>query len=216
MSKTRQAPADESVATPPDERGTGEAAKGMSEGDPAALSHYPAREKAIRAASDAVHEQAARVKKARKGTRASKADKPDEAVARRAAAEARLLPELPAVLKALATGDRVTVRRDGAPDPNGKTVVYWMQRAERAFDNPALDCAIHVANALGLPVLGVLRGDLKLSACEPAALRLPERRPARCPGRPAAAQRQLRPEKCATRRSPCDVCGCEGRHCHWR
>jgi deoxyribodipyrimidine photo-lyase len=35
---------------------------------------------------------------------------------------------------------RVNVRRAGIPDADGNCVVYWMQRAQRAFDNPALDC----------------------------------------------------------------------------
>ena len=48
---------------------------------------------------------------------------------------------------------RVTVRRPGPPDPDGRAVVYWMQRAQRADDNPALDVAIHVGNALQLPVV---------------------------------------------------------------
>ena len=47
----------------------------------------------------------------------------------------------------------VTVRRPGPPDPNGRAVVYWMQRAQRATDNPALDAAIDAANALRLPVV---------------------------------------------------------------
>ena len=47
------------------------------------------------------------------------------------------------------TGDpRVTVRRDGKPAPDGQVVVYWMERAQRAVDNPALDVAIAVANAV--------------------------------------------------------------------
>ena len=50
-------------------------------------------------------------------------------------------------------GERVTVRRDGEPSPNGRCVVYWMQRAQRALDNPALDLAVEVANALKLPVV---------------------------------------------------------------
>ena len=48
---------------------------------------------------------------------------------------------------------RVTVRRAGAPDPEGNCVVYWMQRAQRGIDNSALDCAVGVANALGKPVV---------------------------------------------------------------
>src|SRR3954452_24640488 len=54
---------------------------------------------------------------------------------------------------------RVTIRKDDAPDPGGRCVLYWMQRAQRATDNPALDVAIAAGNALGLPVvvfLGVL------------------------------------------------------------
>jgi len=43
---------------------------------------------------------------------------------------------------------RVTVRRPGIPDPDGNCVVYWMQRAQRAFDNPALDVAIKLGNEL--------------------------------------------------------------------
>jgi len=54
----------------------------------------------------------------------------------------------------LATQDpRVTVRRDGIPDPEGSCVVYWMQRAQRAVDNPALDVAVKAANELGKPVV---------------------------------------------------------------
>lgn len=48
-------------------------------------------------------------------------------------------------------GARVTVRRSGDPAPNGRCVVYWMQRAQRALDNPALDLAVELANALELP-----------------------------------------------------------------
>lgn len=52
------------------------------------------------------------------------------------------------------SGDaRVTVRRAGTPDPDGRCVVYWMQRAQRGIDNPALDTAVQAANALGRPVV---------------------------------------------------------------
>jgi deoxyribodipyrimidine photo-lyase len=44
------------------------------------------------------------------------------------------------------------VRREGEPDPGGRCVVYWMQRAQRGVDNPALDAAIAAANELGKPV----------------------------------------------------------------
>jgi deoxyribodipyrimidine photo-lyase len=61
--------------------------------------------------------------------------------------------EIPEALRKIAANPRVLVRRGGAPAPDGKCIVYWMQRAERALDNPALDIAIEVANALDLPVL---------------------------------------------------------------
>jgi deoxyribodipyrimidine photo-lyase len=48
---------------------------------------------------------------------------------------------------------RLTVRRSGEPDPDGSCVVYWMQRAQRAVDNPALTAAIDAANCLGKPVV---------------------------------------------------------------
>jgi deoxyribodipyrimidine photo-lyase len=60
---------------------------------------------------------------------------------------------LPESLRELTDTPRVFVRRSGIPAPDAKCVVYWMQRAERGVDNPALDCAIEVANELGLPVV---------------------------------------------------------------
>ena len=56
-------------------------------------------------------------------------------------------------LEALALNPHVNLRRRGAPDPQGRCVVYWMQRAQRAFDNPALDVAAAVANLLQQPVV---------------------------------------------------------------
>ncbi len=53
----------------------------------------------------------------------------------------------------LAADARVTVRRGGAPDPEGTCVVYWMQRAQRGNDNPALDLAVQAGNLLGKPVV---------------------------------------------------------------
>jgi deoxyribodipyrimidine photo-lyase len=56
-------------------------------------------------------------------------------------------------LQQLADDPRVTVRRDGAPRPDGACVVYWMQRAQRGLNNDAVDCAVDIANELGLPLL---------------------------------------------------------------
>jgi deoxyribodipyrimidine photo-lyase len=56
-------------------------------------------------------------------------------------------------LEQLASNSRVTVRRQGAPDSSGRAVVYWMQRAQRALDNPALDVAVEVANAVRQPLV---------------------------------------------------------------
>jgi deoxyribodipyrimidine photo-lyase len=47
----------------------------------------------------------------------------------------------------------VLVRRAGPPRDGGRCVVYWMQRAMRIGDNPALDVAIDAGNLLGLPVV---------------------------------------------------------------
>jgi deoxyribodipyrimidine photo-lyase len=56
-------------------------------------------------------------------------------------------------LEKLLDNPRVRARRKGAPDPDGACVVYWMQRSQRGFDNPALDVAVEAANALGKPVV---------------------------------------------------------------
>jgi deoxyribodipyrimidine photo-lyase len=56
-------------------------------------------------------------------------------------------------LARLSQGRRVTIRRGGAPNPDGDCIVYWMQRAQRGVDNPALDAAIEAANALRKPVV---------------------------------------------------------------
>src|ERR1700687_3797605 len=56
-------------------------------------------------------------------------------------------------LDRLTSDPRVTVRSAGRPDPVGACVVYWMQRAQRGLDNPALDVAVQAANALGKPVV---------------------------------------------------------------
>ncbi len=50
---------------------------------------------------------------------------------------------------------RVRVARSGEPDPEGRCVLYWMQRAQRGSDNAALNLAIALGNALRQPVLVV-------------------------------------------------------------
>ncbi len=57
------------------------------------------------------------------------------------------------VIEQLAAHPRTCVRRAGSPDGSGRCVVYWMQRAQRGRDNPALDTAVLAANALGKPVV---------------------------------------------------------------
>ena len=56
-------------------------------------------------------------------------------------------------IEQLASNPRIHVRRPGPPDSQGRCVVYWMQRAQRGRDNPALDAAVLAANALGKPVV---------------------------------------------------------------
>jgi deoxyribodipyrimidine photo-lyase len=56
-------------------------------------------------------------------------------------------------LETLSSDPRVTVRRPGAPAAGKRSVVYWMQRAQRALDNPALDVAVEAANALDQPIV---------------------------------------------------------------
>jgi deoxyribodipyrimidine photo-lyase len=65
---------------------------------------------------------------------------------------------VPKELRKLADDARVTVRRGGVPAKEGKCVVYWMQRAQRGRDNHALDKAIAVGDALGLPVVAYFAG----------------------------------------------------------
>ena len=73
-------------------------------------------------------------------------------------------------LTKLSDHPRTTVRRPGAPDPEGACVVYWMQRAQRGIDNPALDVAVEAANILKKPVVVFLGSRAILSARESAAL----------------------------------------------
>ncbi|MGA8182320.1 MAG: deoxyribodipyrimidine photo-lyase, partial [Terriglobia bacterium] len=63
-------------------------------------------------------------------------------------------------LEKLAQDARVTVRRGGPANAEGRAVVYWMQRAQRTVDNPALETAIRAANLLNKPLVvfaGIVR-----------------------------------------------------------
>src|SRR6201996_5320630 len=60
---------------------------------------------------------------------------------------------LPRLLQVYAENPRTTIRRGDEPLKDGKCVVYWMQRAQRGLDNPALDLAIALGNELELPVI---------------------------------------------------------------
>jgi hypothetical protein len=62
-------------------------------------------------------------------------------------------PQIPQELAIQSDQPRVLVRRADAPRNGGRCVVYWMQRAMRILDNPALDVAIGAGNLLGLPVV---------------------------------------------------------------
>lgn len=58
-----------------------------------------------------------------------------------------------ASIELLAKDPRVTVRMKGTPDSQGRCVVYWMQRSQRALDNPALNVAVQAANCLEKPLV---------------------------------------------------------------
>jgi len=56
-------------------------------------------------------------------------------------------------IEAISLDPRITVRKPGTPNPEGGCVVYWMQRAQRALDNPALEAAVELGNELSKPVV---------------------------------------------------------------
>lgn len=49
--------------------------------------------------------------------------------------------------------ERVEILQDSSPNSDGKYVLYWMQSAQRAEHNPALEFAIQCANEAGLPLV---------------------------------------------------------------
>jgi deoxyribodipyrimidine photo-lyase len=56
-------------------------------------------------------------------------------------------------IEKISQDERITARKGGLPLSDGSCVVYWMQSAQRAADNPALNVAVRVANELGKPVV---------------------------------------------------------------
>jgi deoxyribodipyrimidine photo-lyase len=60
---------------------------------------------------------------------------------------------LPPALSFLTGDARVRIRNERPLAAEGRAVVYWMQRAQRAQDNPALDVAVRAANELGKPLV---------------------------------------------------------------
>jgi len=52
---------------------------------------------------------------------------------------------------------RVTIRNHAEIDATGNCVVYWMQRAQRSSDNPALNVAVEIANDLDKPAVVFFR-----------------------------------------------------------
>ncbi|MEO6805646.1 MAG: deoxyribodipyrimidine photo-lyase [Edaphobacter sp.] len=71
---------------------------------------------------------------------------------------AKVRSELSQQLDTWSGDPRITVRRKGLPDRNGRCVVYWMQRAQRGVDNHAVDAAVRVANLLRLPLVVYFAG----------------------------------------------------------
>jgi deoxyribodipyrimidine photo-lyase len=63
---------------------------------------------------------------------------------------------MPSRIARLSTDPRVTIRQPGEADVEGRAIVYWMQRSQRAWDNPALDVAIELGNLLRKPVVAFL------------------------------------------------------------
>jgi deoxyribodipyrimidine photo-lyase len=66
---------------------------------------------------------------------------------------------------------RVAIRRPGPPLPEGHVVLYWMQRAQRATDNPALDLAIELGNRLRTPVVALFVVTPRVRGAEAAHYR---------------------------------------------
>ncbi len=61
------------------------------------------------------------------------------------------------LLEELRGDPRIAIAGEAPAAAEGRCVLYWMRRAQRAYDNPALESAIQIANELRLPVLVYFR-----------------------------------------------------------
>src|SRR5580700_6014268 len=57
------------------------------------------------------------------------------------------------LIESFADEPRIAVRDGAAIDSEGRCVIYWMRRAQRAYENPALEAAIALANAIEKPIV---------------------------------------------------------------
>ena len=57
------------------------------------------------------------------------------------------------LIESFADDPRIAVRDGATIDPHGRCIIYWMRRAQRAYENPALEAAIALANAIAKPVV---------------------------------------------------------------
>lgn len=67
-------------------------------------------------------------------------------------AEGYLVTPAQRLLQAILLDPRAQARNNRGIHVQGRCVVYWMQRAQRTADNPAMDAAVEAANALSLPL----------------------------------------------------------------
>ncbi len=59
------------------------------------------------------------------------------------------------ITSSFSRNDRVTLYQPGICNPDRKYILHWMQRAQRGYENAALNAAIALGNALDLPIVGV-------------------------------------------------------------
>jgi deoxyribodipyrimidine photo-lyase len=57
------------------------------------------------------------------------------------------------LIESLTDDPRIAVRDGATINPDGRCVIYWMRRAQRAHENPALEAAVALANAIGKPIV---------------------------------------------------------------